>query len=105
MQFRRGSGLFCLLWAAQFYTVTSSVRSAGFAKKTFISYSKSFKNSFRQGVVVEIDLKNQTVLLEDGEVSRADGCWWGTWQVCLAGLTGERGLWPPALPGAESASS
>ncbi|XP_023619369.1 apoptosis-inducing factor 2 isoform X2 [Myotis lucifugus] len=44
----------------------ASVES-GFAKKTFISYSKSFKNSFRQGVVVEIDLKNQTVLLEDGE--------------------------------------
>lgn len=40
----------------------------GFAKKTFISYSKSFKDSFRQGRVVEIDLKNQTVLLEDGGV-------------------------------------
>ncbi|XP_054584829.1 ferroptosis suppressor protein 1 isoform X2 [Eptesicus fuscus] len=44
----------------------ASVES-GFARKTFISYVKSFKNSFRQGVVVEIDLKNQTVLLEDGE--------------------------------------
>lgn len=61
----------------------ASVES-GFARKTFISYSKSFKNSFRQGVVVEIDLKNQTVLLEDGEVSRADSCWWDTW----AGLPG-----------------
>ncbi|XP_045437734.1 ferroptosis suppressor protein 1 isoform X3 [Pipistrellus kuhlii] len=39
----------------------------GFAKKTFIPYAKSFKNSFRQGVVVEIDLKNQAVVLEDGE--------------------------------------
>uniref|UniRef100_A0A8D1MIC5 Ferroptosis suppressor protein 1 n=1 Tax=Sus scrofa TaxID=9823 RepID=A0A8D1MIC5_PIG len=39
----------------------------GFAKKTFISYSVTFKENFRQGLVVEIDLKNQTVLLEDGE--------------------------------------
>ncbi|XP_013845885.2 apoptosis-inducing factor 2 isoform X5 [Sus scrofa] len=41
----------------------------GFAKKTFISYSVTFKENFRQGLVVEIDLKNQTVLLEDGEVT------------------------------------
>ncbi|XP_070082687.1 ferroptosis suppressor protein 1 isoform X12 [Equus caballus] len=44
----------------------ASVES-GFAKKTFISYSVTFRESFRQGLVVEIDLKNQTVLLEDGE--------------------------------------
>ncbi|XP_066205709.1 ferroptosis suppressor protein 1 isoform X2 [Saccopteryx leptura] len=43
----------------------ASVES-GFAKKTFISYSTSFKESFRQGVVVGIDLTNQRVLLEDG---------------------------------------
>uniref|UniRef100_A0A3Q1LSN9 Ferroptosis suppressor protein 1 n=2 Tax=Bos TaxID=9903 RepID=A0A3Q1LSN9_BOVIN len=44
----------------------ASVES-GFAKKTFISYSVTFKENFRQGLVVEIDLKNQTVLLEDGQ--------------------------------------
>lgn len=70
------------------------VRFPGFAKKTFISYSKSFKNSFRQGVVVEIDLKNQTVLLEDGEVSRADSCRWETWAGVPGSLPGQRGLWP-----------
>lgn len=43
--------------------------SPGFAKKTFISYSVTFKENFRQGLVVDIDLQNQTVLLEDGEVS------------------------------------
>ncbi|XP_058399267.1 ferroptosis suppressor protein 1 isoform X2 [Diceros bicornis minor] len=48
----------------------ASVES-GFAKKTFISYSVTFGESFRQGLVVEIDLKNQKVLLEDGEVQRA----------------------------------
>ncbi|XP_058399268.1 ferroptosis suppressor protein 1 isoform X3 [Diceros bicornis minor] len=46
----------------------ASVES-GFAKKTFISYSVTFGESFRQGLVVEIDLKNQKVLLEDGEVT------------------------------------
>ncbi|XP_049646454.1 ferroptosis suppressor protein 1 [Suncus etruscus] len=44
----------------------ASVES-GFAKKTFISYVTTFKESFRQGLVVKIDLKNQTVMLEDGE--------------------------------------
>ncbi|OWK07601.1 AIFM2 [Cervus elaphus hippelaphus] len=44
----------------------ASVES-GFAKKTFISYSVTFKENFRQGLVVGIDLKNQTVLLEDGQ--------------------------------------
>ncbi|XP_063637926.1 ferroptosis suppressor protein 1 isoform X1 [Pan troglodytes] len=39
----------------------------GFAKKTFISYSVTFKDNFRQGLVVGIDLKNQTVLLQGGE--------------------------------------
>lgn len=43
--------------------------SPGFAKKTFISYTVTFKENFRQGLVVDIDLQNQTVLLEDGEVS------------------------------------
>jgi hypothetical protein len=45
------------------------VHSPGFAKKTFISYSVTFKDNFRQGQVVGIDLKNQTVQLQDGEVS------------------------------------
>ncbi|XP_062070673.1 ferroptosis suppressor protein 1 [Lepus europaeus] len=44
----------------------ASVES-GFAKKTFISYSVTFKDNFRQGRVVGIDLKNQTVLLQGGE--------------------------------------
>ncbi|XP_003783646.1 apoptosis-inducing factor 2 [Otolemur garnettii] len=44
----------------------ASVES-GFAKKTFISYSVSFKENFRQGLVVGIDMKNQTVLLQGGE--------------------------------------
>ncbi|XP_064125726.1 ferroptosis suppressor protein 1 isoform X3 [Loxodonta africana] len=46
----------------------ASVES-GFAKKTFISYSVTFKDNFRQGVVVGIDLKNQTVQLQGGEVT------------------------------------
>ncbi|XP_053519986.1 ferroptosis suppressor protein 1 isoform X1 [Artibeus jamaicensis] len=45
----------------------ASVES-GFAKKTFIPYSVSYKESFRQGLVVEIDLTNRTVLLEGGQV-------------------------------------
>ncbi|XP_014443452.1 apoptosis-inducing factor 2 isoform X2 [Tupaia chinensis] len=48
----------------------ASVES-GFAKKTFISYSVTFKDNFRQGLVVGIDLKNQTVLLQSGEVQRS----------------------------------
>ncbi|XP_060053956.1 ferroptosis suppressor protein 1 isoform X2 [Erinaceus europaeus] len=44
----------------------ASVES-GFAKKTFISYSVTFKDNFRQGMVVDIDLKNQMVLLKNGE--------------------------------------
>ncbi|XP_069316841.1 ferroptosis suppressor protein 1 isoform X1 [Eulemur rufifrons] len=44
----------------------ASVES-GFAKKTFISYSVTFKDNFRQGLVVGIDVKNQTVLLQGGE--------------------------------------
>lgn len=43
----------------------------GFAKKTFISYSVTFKDNFRQGLVVGIDLKNQMVLLQGGEVQRS----------------------------------
>ncbi|XP_012872646.1 PREDICTED: apoptosis-inducing factor 2 [Dipodomys ordii] len=44
----------------------ASVES-GFAKKTFISYSVTFKDNFRQAQVVGIDLKSQTVLLQGGE--------------------------------------
>lgn len=79
------------------------VHSPGFAKKTFISYSKSFKDSFRQGRVVEIDLKNQTVLLEDGEVSKGPGAAAGrTW----AGLRGgERPLAPEPCLALIAASS
>nr|XP_060624846.1 ferroptosis suppressor protein 1 [Anolis sagrei ordinatus] len=40
---------------------------SGFAKKTFISFSVTFKDSFRQGKVVGIDLDKQHVLLNDGE--------------------------------------
>ncbi|KAH0623536.1 hypothetical protein JD844_006384 [Phrynosoma platyrhinos] len=38
-----------------------------FAKKTFISFSVTFKDSFRQGKVIGIDLEKQHVLLNDGE--------------------------------------
>nr|XP_036854871.1 ferroptosis suppressor protein 1 isoform X4 [Manis javanica] len=48
----------------------ASVES-GFAKKTFISYAVTFKENFRQGLVVEIDLEDQTVLLEGGEVQHS----------------------------------
>ncbi|XP_076773063.1 ferroptosis suppressor protein 1 isoform X1 [Arvicanthis niloticus] len=44
----------------------ASVES-GFAKKTFISYSVTFKDNFRQGKVIGIDLKNRMVLLQGGE--------------------------------------
>ncbi|XP_026641193.1 apoptosis-inducing factor 2 [Microtus ochrogaster] len=44
----------------------ASVES-GFAKKTFISYSVTFRDNFRQGKVIGIDLKNHTVLLQGGE--------------------------------------
>lgn len=101
MQLRKGPVLF---WppvgSSVLYYGLFCVHSPGFAKKTFISYSLSFKESFRQGLVVEIDLKNQTVLLEDGEVSmgadlsicwlqEAPGgrdCWWEeTWVGVLKG--------------------
>ncbi|XP_044276416.1 ferroptosis suppressor protein 1 isoform X2 [Varanus komodoensis] len=39
----------------------------GFAKKTFISFAVTFKDSFRQGKVVGIDLKKQCILLNDNE--------------------------------------
>uniref|UniRef100_A0A8C5RUC9 Ferroptosis suppressor protein 1 n=1 Tax=Laticauda laticaudata TaxID=8630 RepID=A0A8C5RUC9_LATLA len=42
---------------------------SGFAKKTFISFSETFKDSFQQGKVVEIDLEKHQVLLNDGKVS------------------------------------
>ncbi|XP_011370463.1 apoptosis-inducing factor 2 isoform X1 [Pteropus vampyrus] len=60
----------------------------GFAKKTFISYSVSFKESFRQGLVVEIDLKKQMVLLENGEALPFS-------HLILA--TGSTGLFPGKL--------
>uniref|UniRef100_A0A8D0EUT9 Ferroptosis suppressor protein 1 n=1 Tax=Strix occidentalis caurina TaxID=311401 RepID=A0A8D0EUT9_STROC len=41
--------------------------TTGFAKKTFISYSVTFGDSFRQGKVVGIDPERQQVLLSDGE--------------------------------------
>ncbi|XP_066476757.1 ferroptosis suppressor protein 1 [Tiliqua scincoides] len=44
----------------------ASVDSA-FAKKTFISFSTTFKDSFRQGKVVGFDLEKRCVLLSDGE--------------------------------------
>ncbi|KAF7247324.1 Apoptosis-inducing factor 2 [Varanus komodoensis] len=44
----------------------ASVQS-GFAKKTFISFAVTFKDSFRQGKVVGIDLKKQCILLNDNE--------------------------------------
>lgn len=72
MQLRMGSELF---WppvgSPALYCNLLPIHSPGFAKKTFISYSVTFKENFRQGLVVEIDLKNQTVLLEDGQVSPA----------------------------------
>ncbi|KAM6444073.1 ferroptosis suppressor protein 1 [Liasis olivaceus] len=39
----------------------------GFAKKTFISFSGTFKDSFQQGKVVGIDLEKHQVLLNDGK--------------------------------------
>ncbi|KAJ7324243.1 hypothetical protein JRQ81_017263 [Phrynocephalus forsythii] len=47
-------------------SLRASVQS-GFAKKTFISFSVTFKDSFRQGKVVGIDLEKKCVLLNDGE--------------------------------------
>ncbi|XP_036591326.1 ferroptosis suppressor protein 1 [Trichosurus vulpecula] len=44
----------------------ASVES-GFAKKTFISFTKTFGDSFRQDLVVGLDLENQKVLLQRGE--------------------------------------
>lgn len=70
MRLRKGSELFWPPVGNPVLHVTSCIHSPGFAKKTFISYSASFKESFRQGLVVGIDLTNQRVLLEDGEVSK-----------------------------------
>lgn len=100
------------------------VHSPGFAKKTFISYSVSFKESFRQGLVVGIDLKNQTVLLEDGEVSAGPGlsiswlqeapgghgCRWAeTWVALLKGESvscgPQRPLSPPTTRAGQIAAS
>uniref|UniRef100_A0A4W2G522 Ferroptosis suppressor protein 1 n=1 Tax=Bos indicus x Bos taurus TaxID=30522 RepID=A0A4W2G522_BOBOX len=73
----------------------ASVES-GFAKKTFISYSVTFKENFRQGLVVEIDLKNQTVLLEDGQ-PRGPIAVWNQRALPFSHLilaTGSTGLFP-----------
>ncbi|XP_062926698.1 ferroptosis suppressor protein 1-like [Mobula hypostoma] len=40
----------------------------GFAKKTFISYDPTFKANYKQGKVSAIDLKDQDVIMENGEV-------------------------------------
>ncbi|XP_064001148.1 ferroptosis suppressor protein 1 [Pogoniulus pusillus] len=53
-----------------FHHNVAALRAAvesGFAKKTFISYSVTFGDSFRQGKVVGIDPERQRVLLSDGE--------------------------------------
>ncbi|XP_027639229.2 ferroptosis suppressor protein 1 [Falco naumanni] len=53
-----------------FHHNVAALRAAvqsGFAKKTFISYSVTFGESFRQGKVVGIDPGRQQVLLSDGE--------------------------------------
>ncbi|KAK1339791.1 LOW QUALITY PROTEIN: hypothetical protein QTO34_018348 [Cnephaeus nilssonii] len=62
---------------------------SGFAKKTFISCSKSFQNSSRQGVVVEMDLKES-----DG----AAGGWRGPALLAsYPGPTGSTGFFPGKL--------
>ncbi|NXX43863.1 AIFM2 factor, partial [Tricholaema leucomelas] len=53
-----------------FHHNVAALRAAvesGFAKKTFISYSATFGDSFRQGEVVGIDPERQQVLLSGGE--------------------------------------
>ncbi|NWV00310.1 AIFM2 factor, partial [Upupa epops] len=53
-----------------FHHNVAALRAAvesGFAKKTFISYSVTFGDSFRKGKVVGIDPVRQQVLLSDGE--------------------------------------
>ncbi|KAI1231620.1 hypothetical protein IHE44_0007696 [Lamprotornis superbus] len=53
-----------------FHHNVAALRAAvesGFARKTFISYSVTFGDSFRQGKVVGIDPGRQKVLLSDGE--------------------------------------
>ncbi|CAI5774571.1 apoptosis-inducing factor 2 [Podarcis lilfordi] len=53
-----------------FHHNVAALRAAvqsGFAKKTFISFSKTFGGSFRQGLVIGIDLEKRHVLLNDGE--------------------------------------
>ncbi|XP_020830864.1 ferroptosis suppressor protein 1 isoform X1 [Phascolarctos cinereus] len=44
----------------------ASVES-GFAKKTFISFAKTFGDSFRQDLVVGLDLEKQQILFQGGE--------------------------------------
>lgn len=51
-----------------------SALTTGFAKKTFISFSATFGDSFRQGRVVGIDPVRQQILLSDGEVGDAVTC-------------------------------
>ncbi|RLV97668.1 hypothetical protein DV515_00011539 [Chloebia gouldiae] len=58
----------CLLRPAMVKDLLFSVwKTNRFAKKTFISYSVTFGDSFRQGKVVAIDPGRQQVVLSDGE--------------------------------------
>ncbi|KAM3666995.1 ferroptosis suppressor protein 1 isoform 2-T2 [Ammospiza maritima maritima] len=57
-----------------FHHNVAALRAAvesGFAKKTFISYSVTFGDSFRQGKVVAVDPERQQVVLSDGEVEKS----------------------------------
>ncbi|XP_041032160.1 ferroptosis suppressor protein 1-like [Carcharodon carcharias] len=42
----------------------------GFAAKTLIAYDATFKSNFKQGKVTDIDLEEQNVIMENGEVIR-----------------------------------
>ncbi|KAM6067449.1 ferroptosis suppressor protein 1 isoform 2-T2 [Chlamydotis macqueenii] len=58
-----------------FHHNVAALRAAvesGFAKKTFISYSVTFGDSFCQGKVVGIDPERQQVLLSDGEIEKSE---------------------------------
>ncbi|XP_043534950.1 ferroptosis suppressor protein 1-like isoform X2 [Chiloscyllium plagiosum] len=44
----------------------------GFAAKTFIPYHPTFKSNFKQGRVNDIDFEQQNVILESGEIQKAE---------------------------------
>lgn len=69
----RGEGKRGLLASTESFSLLSPL-TTGFAKKTFISYSVTFGDSFRQGKVVGIDPGRQQVLLSDGEVGDMVTC-------------------------------